>query len=89
MCKTHKHLNSSEFFISMFAVFLTGHLRCLHSKIFSIVTRYEITTFDVDLRNGSMFKVQIKMAFAVTFLIVMCHSRCQKRSALTRSQQSY
>jgi len=52
--------------------------------------RHEITIFDVDLRNGSncMFKVQLKMVFAVVFHFVMSHFRCQKRTAI-RSQQSY
>jgi len=38
---------------------------------------------------NQLFNVQLKMAFAVIFHFVLSHFRCQKRSAITRSQQSY
>jgi len=92
MCNTHERLNFSEFLTLLFAVFNRTHkmfTQCMiQNEMFSIVTRHKITIFDVDIRNGSnyLFKVQLKMAFAVEFLIVMSHSRCQKSSAITKFQ---
>jgi len=57
MCNTHERLNSSEFLALQIMVFNWTHkmfTQCMiHNNIFSIVTRHEITTFDVDLRNES------------------------------------
>jgi len=70
--RTHELLNSGEFLTLIFAVFHRSHktlTQCMiHNKLFSIVTRHEITISDVIFGMEfwkHLFKVQLKMAFVV------------------------